>query len=624
MASAAALNLIIGVVDKASAPLKSITGGLSTLGKIAGGVALGGVAALGAGLVKGASAGLSFNNSMEQATARINAFTKDSEATAKILDMVRDRAARTPFAFEEMANAAAALGPAAKQAGVPLEDLIAQAEILAASNPAEGLEGGVFSLKEALSGDFVSIVERFNLPKQRLKELKDEGVPALEAISIAMKEMGLDADLVSNMANTAAGRWSTLVDTFTTLASTITAPIFEGVSSGMGELQKMLDANMPTIQEFAKTLGEGVGAAMTWLKDTAIPALLDAWETAWPLMHAAIVVVYEFISGTVWPYLETAFAWLSDTALPALQGAFQSVWPLIQQAVATFYQFYREVVAPYIQQSFARFTETILPSLQAAFEEVWPKIQAAVKAVYDWLHDVFFPWLQTVAIPWLANTGLPALQKAFETVWPLIETAVRTVYIFFRDTVWPWLQEALRNTTEKEIPAIKKAFEDNWPKIETAVRTVYKFLHDTVWPWLSENIPKVADYLEGVEERWGNAWQRISGAVETAKNAISTTISTIKTLIQGAIDRINDLITAINSIPGVELPTIPTAPATGGGGGSGFGARSIAPSGANGLYATSIAPGAIVINQQPGQDSRVLAAQVADEIDKRNRLARMR
>lgn len=213
MSSQAALELVIGVTDKASSTLGKIAGGLGKIGTLAGGLAVGGIAAIGAGLAGVATVGLSFNNSMEQAAAKINAFTKDADATAAILEMVRERAAKTPFAFEEMANAAAALGPAAKQSGVPLEDLIAQAEILAASNPAEGFEGAVFSLKEALSGDFLSIIERFNLPKQRLKELKDEGVPAIEAIRISMAELGLDADLVSNMANTAAGRWSTLMDT---------------------------------------------------------------------------------------------------------------------------------------------------------------------------------------------------------------------------------------------------------------------------------------------------------------------------------------------------------------------------------------------------------------------------
>jgi hypothetical protein len=184
------------------------------------------IGSLGGQLMGVAQSGFAFNNSMEQVTAQLNAFTKDGAASAEILEMIKTRAAATPFEFDAMAKAASALLPASKMAGVGLEQLIEQAEILAASNPAQGLEGAAFSLKEALSGDFASIIERFNLPRQYLNQLKAEGVPALEAVRMAMKQMGLDTDLVTNMAATFDGRMSTLKDTFTGFVSTITQPVF--------------------------------------------------------------------------------------------------------------------------------------------------------------------------------------------------------------------------------------------------------------------------------------------------------------------------------------------------------------------------------------------------------------
>jgi len=186
------LSLIIEATDNASSVLGGIGKTLGNLGRVAGGLALGGIAALGAGVVKFASDGLSLNNSMEKVTAQLNAFTKDGAKTADIIDMVRKRAAKTPFEFNEMAKAATALLPASKQAQTGLEGIIEQAEILAASNPAEGLEGAAFALKEAVSGDFTSIIERFNLPRQFINDLKKEGVPNLEIVRRAMKEMGLD------------------------------------------------------------------------------------------------------------------------------------------------------------------------------------------------------------------------------------------------------------------------------------------------------------------------------------------------------------------------------------------------------------------------------------------------
>lgn len=273
-----------------SASEQIIIGGLRRIGESA----VLGVGALVSKIGEGVQAGFSFNNSMEQVTAQLNAFTKDGAVSADILEMIRERAASTPFAFDEMARATAGLIPAANQGGVALESLVEKAEILAASNPAEGLEGAAFALREAVSGDFTSIIERFNLPRQYINQLKDEGVPALEIVSRAMQQMGYDTDLVSNLAQTAQGRWSTLVDTFTTVASTVTQPIFDIFSESLGKLQAKLDENMPRILDIAAAIGNTLGDAVLWIADTAIPAMIDAWNAFGPAIMDGLSILADF------------------------------------------------------------------------------------------------------------------------------------------------------------------------------------------------------------------------------------------------------------------------------------------------------------------------------------------
>lgn len=266
MATIAKLLVALGIDSRGySQGLDNATQQTSKFGSIvksAAGLAVVGFAAIGGAAVGAGLVGLKFNNTMEQVTAQLNAFTKDGKKSAEILEMIKDRASKTPFEFEEMAKATASLLPAAKQSGKGLDELIGLAEILAASNPAEGLEGAAFSLKEALGGDFVSIVERFNLPRQRLNELKAQGVPALQAVQIAMKEMGLDADLVSNMANTASGRWSTFKDTMVGVAATVTKPLFDMLSGSLARVNEIITANQPLIDAFANTLATGVATGI--------------------------------------------------------------------------------------------------------------------------------------------------------------------------------------------------------------------------------------------------------------------------------------------------------------------------------------------------------------------------
>lgn len=623
MASEAALSIVIGLRDNASGPLKKITGGLTTLGKVSAGLAVGGLLGVGAGLASAASAGLGFNNSMEQATARLNAFTGDAGETAKILEMVRERAAKTPFAFEEMAAAAASLGPVSRSSGVDLEALIAKAEILAASNPAQGFEGAVLALKEATGGDWTSIVERFDLPRQRLKELADQGVPAVEAITIAMGEMGLNADLVSNMATTAAGRWSTLLDTFTTLASTITAPIFEGVSKGMGDLQAKLDENMPRLQAFASMLGEKVGVAVSWLASEGIPGFVSVLSTIGSTINDYVIgpardVITAFDTwknfGTEWgivaalqsigenfPLLQPLTDWLANIAPDLVQGV-REAFGLARDAFITF----RDALGGEWHADPAKIhplhlavgefgkmiRDEVLPRLKDLYASLMTEAPKAWDTFKTSIQEDVMPWLKVIAdeLRKQRDEDLPASESKW--VWfgqrlgQIIESASLVTGGWGRDV------RAITTATIEDVKFMGGEWERTMERWESNIET--KISDAIVWftdlqTWLAVTLVVA---VTGLQAAWGSAWAAIGSAATTAKDTISSVISTVTNLIQGAINRVNDLIRAINSIPLVpNLPTIPTAPT--GGGRSGFGTNSIGIS-AGGYSSQSTGSGAVI------------------------------
>lgn len=330
-------SIASGVTSK----ITSLVGSLLKVGAIGAGA---GIVAIGAGLFKAGQAGLSMNDAMEQASAKINAFTKDGAKTTEILEMIRDRASKTPFEFQEMANAAAGLLPASRQAGVGLAEIIEQAEILAASNPAEGLEGAAFALREAVSGDFTSIIERFNLPRTMINQLKEEGLPNLEIVSRAMKELGFDTDLVSALAETAQGRWSTFKDTLTNMAATATQPIFTAFSQGLGDINGWLAANEPMLTAMANILANQVATALTTVGTEAVRlftifqssgteglftalglgSLVTMWTTVQPILNQLVAWL-----GTNLPI---AFNTLSTVALSFVNVIMTNVWPPLQDA----------------------------------------------------------------------------------------------------------------------------------------------------------------------------------------------------------------------------------------------------------------------------------------------------
>lgn len=244
------INIVISAEDKASKPLRAVSDEMdhgsgkankynsalasmgATLGRTTLALGAAGVAATAAS----AAIGFKFNSSVEMAETKLMAFMKDGEKVAKTLAWVKEEAAATQFSFTDMADAAANLTPVAKTSGQSLESLVKQAEILAALNPTEGLTGATFSLREALSGDWVSIVDRFNLPRKRINELKEQGVPAMEIISRTLNEMGIDYSLVAKQGQTAAAQWDQTKDKLVMMAGAAAKPIFDRVKRTLGEL----------------------------------------------------------------------------------------------------------------------------------------------------------------------------------------------------------------------------------------------------------------------------------------------------------------------------------------------------------------------------------------------------
>lgn len=383
-----------GVFDSIGRSLEFALGGaILKLGEL-------GIRGIGAAFRGTVGEGLAFNSSMEQVTAQLNAFTKDSEASAAILEMIRKRAASTPFAFEEMSRATAGLMPVARSSGAALEDLVAQAEILAASNPAQGLEGAAFSLREAAGGDFTSIIERFNLSRQTLNRLKEEGVPALEAVTIAMEEMGYDSSLVTNLSETMEGRMGSLQDAIAGLKGQIMAPIFDRLSAGLGQVTEFLSREdvAQRMSEIADAVGQKLAQAFDWLANTAIPAA---------------ITVFNYLKDNVLPAVMTGFGFLRDTVATIAQ-AFAGNW-VDSDAVQPLHR-----LAGILGSLFGG------GDLKTALSDLWDLVQDVFGNFADWIAAQLPGWIAALqgwaaaAWQWIVDAVPPLLAKAGEMIGALV------------------------------------------------------------------------------------------------------------------------------------------------------------------------------------------------------------
>lgn len=466
---------------------------LSRVGSLLAGAATTGAVALGGAIAGAGYAGLSFNNAMEQASQRINAFTKDAAQTEQILAMIRERAANTPFAFDEMATAAAALIPVANQSGQSLEDVIAMAEILAASNPAQGLEGAAIALREAASGDFVSVIERFNLSRSTINDLKDEGVPALEAVRRAMLELGYDSTLVGNMAETMQGRWGKITDTLQMLAGTATKPVFDRLSAGLGQFGSLLEQYEPQLTAIAEQIGQRLGTAI----DTVVanlPALVTLFQQLAGGVQQAIAVIQPFAAQLLAAGQSAfgQFAALVNQHRDTILTVLQTLWSIIVALVQSRIEQLKTIISAVIQ--IAQRIGSVLAAFGSVLVQFWEENgQQIIATLQDWMQRV---------------------QQIFATVVQIILAIVLPAL--------DWLAAFIRDNQDTIVEILSRAWNFISTIVSTALGTVHRILNAV---------------LAALQGDWETAWDEIGSAAETLVNGI---VSALQGLFEGFGDWLSD------------------------------------------------------------------------------------
>lgn len=173
------------------------------------------VAALGAAYLtaKGAKSlfdktiGAASQYEMREVTVRAM-FGAESEKNAKqYLDFVQSRADISMFAMDDFLDAGKSFIPTTKDVN-KIKRMINLAERLGAIDPEQGLTGGAYALREYFSGDVVSLVERFELPRSVLNDWKNLPLEQqLENLDKYFNKIGATNELLEAQSRTSLGEY---------------------------------------------------------------------------------------------------------------------------------------------------------------------------------------------------------------------------------------------------------------------------------------------------------------------------------------------------------------------------------------------------------------------------------
>ncbi|GED14424.1 hypothetical protein [Aneurinibacillus migulanus] len=138
----------------------------------------------------------------EYSRITVGALMNNSKKTDELFSIMKQQGLDSAmFSVQDFIDSSKTYIPFTKDIG-QLERLTQLTERLALSNPMQGMEGASFAIREAMSGDMVSLVERFNLPRKWANDLKGKsGQEFISAFDNLLNRMGYTDALKQQVAD---------------------------------------------------------------------------------------------------------------------------------------------------------------------------------------------------------------------------------------------------------------------------------------------------------------------------------------------------------------------------------------------------------------------------------------
>lgn len=204
-------------------------------------------------------------------------------------------------------------------------------------NPFENLEGAAFSMKELLSGDYISIVERFNIGRSQIKN--SDALKAGKAGDIdgfikgmdkLLNQQNMSEKAFMKMLDSPAAKWNGVLETFKFRFKQAGADALAALEPLFDYLLKAFDSGK--FDPFFKIMSTGF-----WLISNAINGavhaavwfgnvFVDYWPIITSLLIAIVGIILYQVTPALWamlvPIYQQAIAWLA------------AYWPVLLVAAA--------------------------------------------------------------------------------------------------------------------------------------------------------------------------------------------------------------------------------------------------------------------------------------------------
>ena len=516
------------------------------------------VAALGLGKIAKdfASAGISFNASIEQYQTSFEVMTGSAEKAAQITQQLKQIAANTPFELPQLADTTQLL----MNYGFTADDAMKKMQMLGdisqgsadkmtriATAYGQMSSAGKVSLedvKQMIEAGFNPLQEISKSTGESMASLYDrisDGSLSVDEITASMERStsagGKYFQSMDKQSQTLNGKISTLKDTFNEFAgkamqglsdvlSNTVIPALTGVLSHSDEIMAVLNALLPVIV----AVGSAFAAwkIVNFIQD--IPKMVGSVKTAILGVNAALAAnpvgaVIAAISALV-----AVFLYLWNTS-----EEFRQFWTDMWNGIVEWFSGIIESIVNFFTVTIPEAWETFKMNLQELCDSIVQWFQDAWNSVIAFFTETIPAWIQSV-IDWFNqlpyNIGYMVGQIIGHFIqWGIdlknfvtedIPAFINSVVEWFKSLpgkIWEWLKSA-------------------WEKVKTWGSNIYTSARD----WVSKTIDGVVDWFRSLP---GKIWTWLTNAVSKVRawgsDLWNTGINAAKQLVDSVVQKAKEL-----------------------------------------------------------------------------------
>ena len=516
------------------------------------------VAALGLGKIAKdfASAGISFNASIEQYQTSFEVMTGSAEKAAQITQQLKQIAANTPFELPQLADTTQLL----MNYGFTADDAMKKMQMLGdisqgsadkmtriATAYGQMSSAGKVSLedvKQMIEAGFNPLQEISKSTGESMASLYDrisDGSLSVDEITASMERStsagGKYFQSMDKQSQTLNGKISTLKDTFNEFAgkamqglsdvlSNTVIPALTGVLSHSDEIMAVLNALLPVIVAVGSAFASW--KIVNFIQD--IPKMVGSVKTAILGVNAALAAnpvgaVIAAISALV-----AVFLYLWNTS-----EEFRQFWTDMWNGIVEWFSGIIESIVNFFTVTIPEAWETFKMNLQELCDSIVQWFQDAWNSVIAFFTETIPAWIQSV-IDWFNqlpyNIGYMVGQIIGHFIqWGIdlknfvtedIPAFINSVVEWFKSLpgkIWEWLKSA-------------------WEKVKTWGSNIYTSARD----WVSKTIDSVVDWFRSLP---GKIWTWLTNAVSKVRdwgsNLWNTGINAAKQLVDSVVQKAKEL-----------------------------------------------------------------------------------